>query len=543
MTQAVSQLNNSIWFSLEEALTPLPKDSKNYTLIHALPAMALFPLGILSGACVIICRIVSYAFNFFSTQIKKDPKDDFTAVLEDSRLWKELDNPDKNIKLEKKITLGQGDPNFLYGVATATYQDSGSVNCPDSQWVEHEIKCLPEKNRSGQSANLFQLYQSNPKAITSRLHELGVNSYRFSIEWSHIQPTKDAFDTAKLQVYVDFCKHLRNEGIQPMITLHHFSEPKWFFELGSFEKEANIVSFVEFTKIVFPALIQNYKGQPLVEYFCTINEPGVEAFSRYVFGSFAPAKILRFKRAGDFLKGALNAHIKVYEALKPLAPPSVQIGIVHQRLSMEGTNPITYLVSRYFTRLLNDTAMRFFRTGEFELKIPFSCNIIETGFNPQTDFVGLQYYTRPVNGLFGPTSYHEPMTKMPFREDPEGIYEAILETHKNFKKPIIVTESGISTHDDKQRSRYMLRVLYATQQAQKKIGEKNLLGYYAWSFCNNLEWNMGMNPQEFGIYALIDKGNGKRELAPEPKQGIQDSYKKVLSAWRRSLLEQQKEVA
>lgn len=543
MAQALAQLNNKVWYSMEEALTPLREGSKDSRIFHLLPAIPLLPIGLILNCFVIVTRIIQYPFSFFATQAKKDPNIDFTAILEDSRKWTLIGN------LFNKITLGFGDPNFLYGVATCTFQDSGSVHCPESQWADYEKKCLPENNRSGESANFFQLYQTDGgrKQIIDRLLKLGVNSYRFSIEWSHIQPIQGEFLSYNLKIYVDFCKALRDAGIQPMVTLHHFSEPKWFHAMGSFEKEENIKYFVKFTKSVFLELIQPYKGKPLVEYFCTINEPAVEAFSRYVFGSFSPAKMFRFSRAGNFLKGALKAHISVYDALKKIAKDhsadTVKIGIVHQRLTMIGSNIITYLVSRYLNRLLNETMMRFFKKGVFKLKIPFSCNIKEEGFSPKTDFVGLQYYVRPVNGLFGPTSYHEKMTLMPFREDPEGIYEAICETHDNFKVPIIVTENGISTVDEEQRARYMLRSLYAVQRAQKEIGEENLRGYLAWSVCDNSEWNMGKDPQRFGVYALENNSEGKKVLASLPKIGIRQSYMKVIEVWRKSIAAPQEDVA
>ena len=90
-----------------------------------------------------------------------------------------------------------------------------------------------------------------------------------------------------------------------------------------------------------------------------------------------------------------------------------------------------------------------------------------------------------------------------------------------------MTENGISTHDDAQRSRYMLRALYAARKAQEKIGEKNLLGYYMWSICDNFEWDMGKKPQAFGAYSL---NNGV--LNPKPKKGM-DSFIKATQAWKK----------
>lgn len=515
-------MNASVWFQIEESLTPLPSDSTDSCVWHYLPAVGLFPIALITGCIALIVKVISYVACFFVSEEDLDPEKEFSALLKDSRLWEKLGD------LEERITLGQEDPDFRFGAATCTYQDSGLELCPDSQWPAWEETCLPEENRSGRSASFFHLYQTfeGRTEIISRLKKLGLTSYRFSIEWSHIQPKKGALNEVALQVYIELCKHLRDEGIAPMITLHHFSEPKWFHEEGSFENEANIPSFVDFAAHVFSELTKPYNGQLLADHFCTINEPNIEAFSRFVLGTFSPGITWDFLRAGNFLKGALKAHCATYETLKKIEPRA-QIGIAHQRLSFEATNPLLSLAPRYLNRLVNETTLNFFKTGNFELKIPFFCHVRERSLHPQTDFVGLQYYVRPLIGFTGSTSYHEPMTQMPFREDPEGIYEAILEVHEAFKKPVIITESGISTHDETQRARYMERVLYATQRAQEKIGKENLRGYHVWSICRNAEWNMGMNPQDFGVYP-VQKGT----LDAEPRKGIQPLARAALGALR-----------
>ena len=455
-----------------------------------------------------------------------DPNIDFLSVCNDSRQWQKLGD------LQDKVTLGQDNRNFLFGTATSTFQDSGAVNCRDSQWAQWEKGCLATDNRSQESANLYQLYKS-PKGrfeITERLKKLGVNSYRFSIEWSQIQPNQDAFNEEVLNTYIEFCKHLVDQGIWPVVTLHHFSEPDWFHKLGSFEKEKNIQYFIDFAKKVFPALTQSYKGKNLVQHVCTINEPTIEAFFRYVTGDFSPGGFAQIEKAGIFLKTCLKAHAMAYDVLKKMSPET-KVGIVHQRVACVPANPLLYPITRYANRLLNESALNFFKTGNFELKVPFFCNITEVCSLPKTDFVGLQYYYMPLLGLTGSTSYHEPMTQLPFREDPEGLYEAIIQTYDAFKAPIIITENGISTHSDEQRSRYMIRALYAAQRAQTKIGMENLQGYFVWSFCDNFEWHMGLDPQKFGAYAL-EKIDGKRTLAQDPKPGM-DSFIKVTHAWRK----------
>ena len=327
-------------------------------------------------------------------QISKDPSSDFSAICADSRLWSLID------EFDIPISLGHGNSEFLIGVATSTYQDSGSVHCPNSQWASWEMKILPLESRSCSSANLYQLYQSSAGLyeITKRLQILGVNSYRFSIEWSQIQPGFNQYDLKSLDPYINLCKHLRDHGIQPMVTLYHFSEPKWFHEMGSFSQKDNIKYFIEFARMIAPYFVQIHQGKPLVELFCTINEPAVDAFSRYVHGTFSPGESRQFYKAGIFLKNALLAHDSLYELLKKLSP-TTRVGISHAYLHFESLNLLLCPVARYMNRLLNETVLRVFKTGVFELKIPFACHIVEKGLKFQTDFVGLQYYARPLIGF------------------------------------------------------------------------------------------------------------------------------------------------
>jgi len=509
-------VNNRLWTALEEALTPLPRGSKDSRIMHALPAAYLLPGAVATG-------LASCVASLFSREVARDPREDFSAVCRDSRLWEKLG------PLEPR--LGLENPNFLIGTATSTFQDSGAVNCPNSQWADWEKGCVKEGNRSEDSANLFQLYRTakGRKEIGERLKKIGANSYRFSVEWSQIQPTAKRFDNKVMQVYIAFCKYLRDEGIQPMVTLHHFSEPKWFHKLGSFEKEENIGYFVDFAKKAFTALTVPYHGKPIVEYFCTINEPTVEAMLRNITGEFSPGNRLHIEKAAIFLKTMLKAHIRTYEELKAIAP-EVTVGIVHQPFTIIAQNPLLNPLARYINRFTNEAASNLFKTGKFELKIPFFCNVVEEGLKAKTDVVFLQYYVRSVFGFFGPTSFHEPMTGMPWREDPEGIYEAIIEAHHSFKAPVMISENGISTKSDEQRARYMSRALFATQKAQEVIGKDNFQGYFLWSFCDNSEWAFGLDPQKFGAYA-VNSENGKRFLAKEPKPGIAP-FIKVAQAWQ-----------
>ncbi len=417
----------------------------------------------------------------------------------------------------------------IEGVGTSTFQDS-PLFCPDSQWGKDGWQTkIPEADRPGLNSNLFELYKTaeGRQEVISRLKKLNVTMFRFSVEWSHLEPKEGEWKEENMQFYINLCRDLRDSNIEPMVTLLHFSEPNHVHANGSFEKEENIGRFAHFAEKVFDHLTKDYKGRPLVEWFCTINEPAIDAFSRYVVGTFSPGLIMNFEKAGHFLKNALKAHCVVYNALKKKNLPSVKVGIIHQYLRLRPTNFLLIPILRCFNRLINEAPMNFFRTkGTFELKVPFRCNIYEeTGLDPKTDFIGTQFYARAAIGPIGSTSFGEPMTMMPFLEDPAGIYEAIEETHKAFNAPVLVTETGISTDEDEQRNRFMRRIRYAMREAVKDFGKENVLGMSWWCFGDNMELERGMR-QRFGLFPLTKKG-----LSPDPKEGVKPSIE-IAKAWR-----------
>jgi len=151
----------------------------------------------------------------------------------------------------------------------------------------------------------------------------------------------------------------------------------------------------------------------------------------------------------------------------------------------------------------------------------------------KSDFIGVQFYTRPIISLIGSVAQHagESMTQMPFREDPAGVYEAIVDTYKATNTPVIVTENGISTHSDEQRNRYMQRALYSLKIAEQDLPPGAVQGYYQWSLVDNLEWDLGMEPQAFGAFEAIKTLEGYK-MADKPKPGM-TTYQKVLEAWHR----------
>lgn len=330
-----------------------------------------------------------------------------------------------------------------------------------------------------------------------------MSSFRFSVEWSKIEPEVGKIDQGALQHYIDFCKMLKREEIEPMVTLHHFANPLWFEQLGAFEKEENIKHFVEFSKVVYSALKED------VNLWCTINEPTIVAFSCYFLGSFPPSR-LRPDIGAHVLKHLLMAHSAVYRALKKI-DDKPQIGIIHQALKFvpyRTWNIIEAGIAKGMTEVTHVAAMRFFETGSFSL---LGASFEEKEIHELNDFIGVNCYVRPlVHQFYGSTHYpNEAMTLMPFREDPAAIYEALVEMHQKTRKPLYLTEVGISTHDDVQLERFMERALYAIYKAQQD--GVDLKGIYWWSLMNNWEWDRAWD-HNFGI--CKDDGTPRKGAKP-----------------------------
>jgi len=422
--------------------------------------------------------------------------------------WSEVDV--EKVKLPKE---------FLWGTAVSEFQVSGAENCPDSQWADWEN---PE-DPSGSATDMWHKYNED----ISLMKELGLNSFRFSIEWSLIEPEEGIFDQSVMEHYKEMVRALKEAEITPMVTLHHFSNPRWFEEKGAFEKEENIEDFVRFSKYVFSNLSDE------VELWGTINEPTVYTLMGYMLGEFPPGKV-DFQLAAEVLKNLLLAHVKVYQELKVMPNGDVcQIGLVHQYLKFEAYhnwNGFEVIPCLLLTNNLHKQVMNFLKTGKFSFYIPFMANLsFEEKEAPESfDFIGLNYYSRAVISMqaslsepLGAACYRdEIMTDMPYAMYPEGLYMAIAETSDLLGKPIYITENGIADSKDDRRAIFLERYLYALAKASEE--GYDVRGYFYWSLIDNYEWAEGWK-MKFGLYSL-DLETKERTLRDGAKV-----YQKVIS--------------
>lgn len=404
---------------------------------------------------------------------------------------------------------------FIWGTATAAHQIEG--NNRNTNWGEWEM--LPGRIKDGSDATNAVDGWDRSLSDVRLMKDLGVNSYRFSLAWNKIEPEKGRFDESALKHYDELIDELRRNGIEPMITLHHFTHPLWFERLGAFEKEENIAHFVDFSKLVF----ERYRHR--VRYWVTINEPNVFVTSGYFNTVFPPGKPAP-KLAAEVMKNLLKAHVSVYKTLRSLDQGAndrnrrSEIGLAISIFQFEPARRWhlgDWAIARVSSNAFNESVLGFFRDGRMNFYVPFEVDLTYDDLEaPATlDFVGVNYYSHyayrfdadfkkatqslPVDG--------EAMTDMPYTIYTEGIYRAIADS-STLRKPIIITENGIADARDDRRERYIRESLYAVSKAIRD--GYDVRGYYYWTLFDNFEWAEGYT-QKFGLYA-VDPATNERTL-------------------------------
>lgn len=369
-------------------------------------------------------------------------------------------------------------PSFLWGTATSSHQIEGNQTNDWTQFehtghgTEPSLLALDHWNRYEEDFDLLQ--------------QLGINSYRFSLEWSRIEPRPGEFDAKAIDHYRAMILSLKRRHIMPLMTLHHFTLPIWVAERGGFLHPEGALWFKRYVDTVMDAL------GDLVDLYVTINEPLVFTVMGYIIGIWPPA-LHGFRRAFKLIDRLAEIHKVAYTTIKE-KKPLAWVGLAHHLIAFHpwrhaGLDLAMTGLVRY---LMND---RFIAMIE-----------------PYEDFLGVNYYTRQYirfsHGLHPIQARPEnPQSSLGWEIYPEGLSE-VLTRLKRYQKPMIITENGISTLDDAQRTAYIEGHLNAISDSQR--AGLPIRGYYYWSAFDNFEWAEGYGPR-FGLIH-IDYDSLKRTM-------------------------------
>jgi beta-glucosidase len=391
---------------------------------------------------------------------------------------------------------------FLWGTATAAHQVEGNNTNNDWWSFEQRPGAIWHGDRSGLACDWWR----NAERDFDLMAEMGHNTHRLSIEWSRIEPEEGAFDASAIARYRQMLTGLRRRGIEPMVTLFHFSSPLWLARRGGWANPDTVESFRRYVHHTVEQL------GDLVTLWCTINEPSVYAALGHLLGVHAPGKkslVLYFR----VLSNLLRAHAVAYRAIHARSGEA-QVGLVKNMQIFEALDPADRF-SVGLTRLIDcgfhGLALRALQDGR--LRFPLGLGLAVYGpLIDSSDFLGVNYYSRERVSLrsrdggrlsvFGPTPGAEVSD---FGRDgiygeiyPAGMYR-VLKRAAALGKPIYITENGLPDTDDNQRPRFLLTCL---AQVQRAISEGvDIRGYYHWSFIDNFEWAEGW-ALRFGLLAF-----------------------------------------
>ena len=397
---------------------------------------------------------------------------------------------------------------FLWGTATASHQVEG--NNTNNNWWKWE----QEGHTDGKSGLACDWWGGRWREDFDRAAETGQNAHRFSVEWSRIQPTPDTWDEDALEKYRAMLRGLHERGMTAMVTLHHFTDPLWLEEKGSWETEAVVPLFERFVRKTVEAL------KEYVTLWCTINEPNVYALSGYANGAFPPA-VNDIKRAVSVEANMVRAHAAAYRAIHEIQPEARVGYALHYRpmMARNKRSPLDALMRNIRYDGINMAFPSAISAGV--LKSPVGKHQIPEAKGTQ-DFLGLNYYSQDTIS-FNITNHKELFTHSGFPDDadfsetkfianvPEGFFDSIkwaVRTYPN--TPIIVTENGVEDSKDQMRPRYLAQHIHQLWRAVNFNWP--VKGYFHWSLVDNFEWERGWT-QRFGLWAL-DVETQKRTRRP-----------------------------
>ena len=204
-------------------------------------------------------------------------------------------------------------PDFMLGAATAAYQVEGGLH--KCNWAAWERNGRNHGHFAGKACDMWNLFEAD----VARMKALGIRMYRFSVDWSRCEPSEGRFDKAAVDRYVSWCKLLRANGIEPMVTLHHFVEPEWFDNKGGWELSENVAYFTRFVEHVAPALC------PHCTYWCTLNELNGFAMCGWVGAVHPPGKQDDAIGMIKVIKNMLVGHTQAVKVLRKVGNECPQL--------------------------------------------------------------------------------------------------------------------------------------------------------------------------------------------------------------------------
>ncbi|WP_082468783.1 glycoside hydrolase family 1 protein [Sciscionella sediminilitoris] len=343
---------------------------------------------------------------------------------------------------------------FHWGVATSGYQAEGSA--PDSNWSRYIAANAGTGGIDpyGNGVDFRHRYREDIRLAAG----MGVNTFRFSLEWARVQPRPGVWDRRELAYYDDLVRRIRAAGMTPMITLSHFVYPGWVRDNGGFAARRTVTDFLAFTE----QIVRRYRGEHVL--WVTFNEPTVFLGDELKLGTLDLGRIPAWRA------NLVAAHRQAYDLIHRIDPGALVTS------------------NQSFTSVFN----------------PATDLLVLDAIKDKLDYLGIDYYygasldnLSAINGAFGKL--------WDIRLEPEGIYDALRYYANRYPGlPLYIVENGMPTDnglpraDGYTRSAALRDSIFWVQRA--KADGMNVIGYNYWSITDNYEW--GSYRPRFGLYTV-----------------------------------------
>lgn len=386
---------------------------------------------------------------------------------------------------------------FLLGTATASTQiEGGDTKNTWYRWCEQGH--ISDNSSTITACDHWNRVEEDIQLLKS----LNVQTYRMSLEWSRIEPEAGNFSRKALNHYRDEIQLLLSNKINPLVTLHHFSEPQWFQDMGGWLKSENGGLFVEYVRYVVENL-----GDLVCEWV-TFNEPNAYVLFGYETGIFPPG-VKNLREANNVKTELIRTHVTVYDMIHSIREKNgfkgnTMVGAAMHIRIFDGLTFAGRWLAEAADYYFNELFMAGITEGKLKFPLPHRGHKIKKGI--YADFLGLNYYTRnTVEFAWDPRIYfHKFISDMgKYKTDmgwdiyPEGILKICKKYYGRYRLPIYITENGISDRNDDRRPDFIIDHLkYIAMAIDEGIPVQR---YYHWTLMDNFEWLEGQTAN-FGLF-------------------------------------------
>jgi beta-glucosidase len=411
---------------------------------------------------------------------------------------------------------------FLWGSAISAYQTEGGNYNQWTAW-ESEGGHIKDGSVCGMACDFYHLYEKD----LDLAKQLGHNTFRFSIEWSRIEPRKGEWNKKEVKHYRDVVMATKKRGITPLITLHHFTNPVWMEDEGGWVNPSSVDYFKRYVSYLAEEL------GDLVDLWTAINEPTAYASSAYMLGR-TPPQVSDMEKYQSVLRNMLLATANAYHDIHDIigknstrsAPKVGTVKDMEYFQPYSENDPKDRDEASFLHQFYNAAFLDALKTGK--INPPMGSGEQIDFLRDAFDFIGFNYYSRTLvrSGAREVLEEDKPLTRkdglgttdMGYEIYPEGIYH-LIKWLRSYSKPIYITENGVAVQDDERRA---MSIVLHLEQVHRAITEgADVKAYLYWSLIDNFEWDSGFD-KKFG---LVEVDYRTQERKPRPSAYV---YKEII---------------